>query len=139
MRAISSDYVNVLTQNGIPPSMPNMFMLHFLGTGGGPKFLKAMQANPNANAVAMFPLEAQYNHNDFFEKTGQPRSLQQVYAAMTKTFGGPASMASINPAETQAIQSFDKAAGVPTVPRGFVEERAAAEGMQASLTEDARR
>lgn len=89
MRAISQDYINTLKVNGIPPTMPNMFMLHFLGVGGGPKFLKQMAANPNADAAAAFPLEAKYNPTIFHEKNGQSRSLAQVYALMTKTFGGP--------------------------------------------------
>ena len=136
MRAISKDYVNVLTMNGIQPSMPNMFMLHFLGTGGGPKFLKQMQANPNANAAALFPTEAQYNPTIFHDKGGQPRSLQQVYALMTKTFGGPAaSMAGPAAGEMKAIDSFDKASGVPTAVRGFSDQMTASAGAQTSLEE----
>lgn len=128
MRAITQDYQNVLHMNGITPSMPNMFMLHFLGTGGGPKFLKAMQADPNANAAAMFPLEAKYNPTIFHDKAGQPRTLQQVYALMTKTFGGPhVSMAPITPADLKGQTEFEKAAGVPTQVRNFTEGRAAAE------------
>jgi hypothetical protein len=136
MRAISKDYVNVLTLNGIPPTMPNMFMLHFLGTGGGPKFLKDMAANPNANAAALFPTEAQYNPTIFHDKGGQPRSLQQVYALMTKTFGGPAaSMAGPAAGEMKAIDSFDKASGVPTAARGFSDQMTASAGAQTSLEE----
>ena len=130
MRAITKDYENVLAMNKIPASMPNMFMLHFLGTGGGPKFLKAMQADPNASAPAMFPLEAQYNPTIFHDKAGQPRTLQQVYALMTKSFSGPAaSMAPINPTELKAQGEFEKAAGVPTQVRNFTEGRAAAEDL----------
>ena len=120
MRAISKDYVNVLSLNGLAPSMPNMFMLHFLGTGGGPKFLKEMQANPNESAAAKFPTEARYNPTIFWDQNKQPRSLQQVYALMTKTFGGPqASMAPIDQGTLKAIDSFDAAAGVPVGARGF--------------------
>lgn len=86
MRAITKDYQQVLTINGIQPTMSNMFMLHFLGTGGGPKFLRAMAENPNADASALFPKEAQYNPTIFHGKEG-PRTLAQVYGLMTKTFG----------------------------------------------------
>lgn len=88
MRAISQDYARVLTQQDLDPSMPNMFMLHFMGEGAGPKFLKSMQSTPNANAAALFPLEAKYNPRIFTDEHGQPRTLSQVYALMTKTFGG---------------------------------------------------
>ena len=107
MRAISQDYVNVLNANRIAPTMPNMFMLHFLGEGGGPKFIKEMGANPNANAAALFPKEAKYNPTIFWDKAGQPRSLQQVYALMTKTFGGPqAQMAPVEPLPAETMKSL---------------------------------
>jgi hypothetical protein len=87
MQAITADNAKVLAQNGIAASPGNLYMMHFLGTGGGPKFLKAMQAQPGADAAAMFPLEARYNPTIFFQN-GQPRSLGQIYASMTKDFGG---------------------------------------------------
>jgi hypothetical protein len=87
MQAITADNAHVLAQNGIDPSPGNLYMMHFLGTAGGPKFLKAMQAQPGADAAAMFPLEARYNPTIFFQN-GQPRSLGQIYASMTKDFGG---------------------------------------------------
>ena len=109
MRAISQDYVNVLNANRIAPTMPNMFMLHFLGEGGGPKFIKEMGANPNANAAALFPKEAKYNPTIFWDKAGQPRSLQQVYALMTKSFGGPQTrMAPIEPLSAETMKSFEQ-------------------------------
>ena len=104
MRAISQDYINVLHQNGLAPTMPNMFMLHFLGEGGGPKFLKAMQADPNGNAPAQFAIEAKYNPTIFYEKNGQPRTLSQVYALMTKSFGGPQNTSEIGAQQMAAAQ-----------------------------------
>lgn len=107
MRAISKDYEHTLSLNGLPATMPNMFMLHFLGTGGGPKFLKEMSVNPNANAVAAFPTEAKYNPTIFWDQSKQPRTMQQVYALMTKSFGGPeAKMAAPDTGSTDPAMQF---------------------------------
>jgi hypothetical protein len=88
MRALTADNAAVLQKNGLEVTPENLFMLHFLGAGGGPKFLKAFQADPSANAAALFPLETRYNPTIFHKPDGQPRSLGEVYGLMTKTFGG---------------------------------------------------
>lgn len=90
MRALTADNAAVLRQNGIEATPANLFMLHFLGEGGGPKFLKALQADPNAAAPALFPLETKYNPTIFHKLDGQPRTLAEVYGLMTKSFGGSA-------------------------------------------------
>lgn len=88
MRALTADNAAVLQKNGIGVTPQNLFMLHFLGEGGGPKFLRAMQADPAANAAALFPLETRYNPTIFSKPDGQPRTLAEVYGLMTKSFGG---------------------------------------------------
>lgn len=90
MRALTQDNAAVLQKNGIEVTPQNLFMLHFLGEGGGPKFLREMQANPSANAAALFPLETRYNPTIFNKPDGQPRTLAEVYGLMTKSFGGAA-------------------------------------------------
>jgi hypothetical protein len=104
MRAHTADNARVLQENGLPADPGNLYMMHFLGTGGGPKFLKAMQANPSADAEAMFPLEAKYNSPIFFEKDGHPRTLGQIYGLMTKDFGGQAPPSATSETELQAPQ-----------------------------------
>ena len=90
MKALTADNAATLQKSGLEVTPENLFMLHFLGAGGGPKFLKAFQADPSANAAALFPLETRYNPTIFHKPDGQPRSLGEVYGLMTKTFGGEA-------------------------------------------------
>lgn len=90
MRALTQDNAVVLQKNGIEVTPSNLFMLHFLGEGGGPKFLKALRADPSAVAPALFPLETKYNPTIFHKPDGQPRTLAEVYGLMTKSFGGDA-------------------------------------------------
>jgi hypothetical protein len=81
-----------LQQSGFEPTPGNLYMMHFLGTGGGPKFLKAMQENPASDAAALFPLEAKYNPTIFFHggDGSKPRSVSEIYGLMTKDFGSEA-------------------------------------------------
>ena len=103
MKALTADNSRVLQQNGFDPSPGNLYMMHFLGTGGGPKFLKAMQTEPTANAAAMFPLEAKYNPTIFFHggDPNQPRNLSQIYGMMAKDFGGTA----VDAAQTKSVEN----------------------------------
>jgi hypothetical protein len=92
MKALTADNSRVLQKEGFDPTPSNLYMMHFLGTGGGPKFLKAMQVEPTTNAAALFPLEAKYNPTIFFHggDPNQPRNLSQIYGMMTKDFDGTA-------------------------------------------------
>jgi len=65
-----------------------MYFAHFMGAGGASAFLKEMQHNPMATAADIFPKEALANRGVFYDsKTGQPRTLQQVYNFFDKKFG----------------------------------------------------
>lgn len=66
-----------------------LYMAHFLGAGGATGFLNAMKKSPNMVAADIFPKEARANRNVFYDsKTGQPRSLKQVYAMFDQKFKG---------------------------------------------------
>jgi hypothetical protein len=90
LAAMTADNARILKENGLNDDPGNLHMLHFLGTGGGPKFLKAMETEPTSSAAMMFPLEAKYNPTIFYHDgdPNQPRTLGQVYGLMTKDFGG---------------------------------------------------
>jgi len=88
IRAFTADNAKILTNHKLEPTPANLRMMHFLGAGAGPKFLDAVRSTPEASAVSLFPKEAQYNHNVFFNKDGSPRTVAQVYSLQTKNFGG---------------------------------------------------
>ena len=69
---------------GRQPRAADLYFAHFLGLEGATKFLKAANAQPDANAAALFPREARANRGIFFDKSGDARSLSQVYALMAK-------------------------------------------------------
>jgi hypothetical protein len=103
MRALTADNARVLREEGLDPSPANLYVTHFLGTGGGPKFLRAMQADPSFSAASLFPLEARYNPTIFFRggDPRAPRSLGDVYALMTRDFGSVA----LDASQTKSVEN----------------------------------
>ena len=57
----------------------DLYMAHFLGLGGARKFLRAMDANPEAGAARLFPAAARANRNIFYASDGSQRTLSQIY------------------------------------------------------------
>lgn len=84
MASDNKDYLEKCT--GKDAGATELYMAHFMGPGGAGKFLKAMDKNPNANAAALFPTAAAANKGVFYDKSGNPKSLAQVYAQFDKKF-----------------------------------------------------
>jgi hypothetical protein len=81
--AYASDNAAGLTQSlGRAANSTDLYFAHFLGLGGARSFLSAAQSNPDANAAALFPREASVNRAIFYDKSGNARSLGQVYQLM---------------------------------------------------------
>lgn len=119
MQAFTADNAKALTAAGIPINPGNLYVSHFLGEAGGPKFIAGAMSNPDAPAVAFVsPRAARANRNIFFEKDGRPKTAGAVYAERTSRYAGsgpvptptlpgaPAPVAVANSeAETQALES----------------------------------
>jgi hypothetical protein len=73
---------------GRTPGSADLYFAHFLGLKGASRFLKAADAYPDAAAASAFPREAAANRSIFFRKSGEARSLSQVYALMARKIGG---------------------------------------------------
>ena len=85
----ASDNAEGLTRAlGRAPSSTDLYFAHFLGLDGATRFLKAAGANPDSAAAAAFPREARANRAIFYDRSGEARSLGQVYALMAKKIGG---------------------------------------------------
>ena len=78
----------------------DLYMAHFMGLGGATKFLKTMQANPQASGAALFPAAARANHNVFYDSNNQPRTLSAIYDRFADKLGGAAAGASATTSST---------------------------------------
>ena len=78
-----------LTTNRLPVTDANLYMLHFMGQGGGTKFIRALQENAGATAASLFPKEAEANRSVFFNgRTQEAKTVGEVYAQLTKGLNG---------------------------------------------------
>lgn len=96
---------------GRPANQTDLYFAHFLGPAGAARYLKAHQANPGATAAAMFPREAAVNRPLFYTSAGTPRSLDDLYALMSRKISG-------GTGDTGIPVSTDPLAGMKTAQAG---------------------
>ncbi len=68
----------------------DLYMAHFLGTGGASKFLSALDATPNTSGAALLPEAAAANRGVFYDAQGNPRTVAQIYNHFATRFGDTA-------------------------------------------------
>ncbi len=68
------------------PTETDLYMTHFLGADDAITFLRSLEQNPNASAVELFPEAARSNSDIFYQKPGEARTLEDVYANFGKKF-----------------------------------------------------
>ena len=95
----ASSMAAVLTQSnsfkltgkiGRRPTDAELYMAHFMGVGGAGKLIPNAEDNPNASAARMFPNAAAANHSIFYDRSGQARSVSQVYSVLNSRYDSAA-------------------------------------------------
>ncbi len=87
----------------------DLYMAHFLGPAGATRFLKAKDADPDQSAASVMPAAARANHWVFYDKSGNPRSLEQVYERFASRFNQSTPAASAPSGDTPTDSSSDLA------------------------------
>jgi hypothetical protein len=82
---------------GRDPTEGELYMAHFLGSGGAARLINTNQTNPQASAALLFPDAAGANRRIFFDQ-GRPRTVAEVYQVLssgqtTAVAGAPAASA----------------------------------------------
>lgn len=67
---------------GRKPTQGELYMAHVMGARGATELIKGAATTPEGAAAAVFPEAAAANRPIFFDKTGKPRSLTEVYAML---------------------------------------------------------
>jgi hypothetical protein len=73
---------------GRQPSATDLYFAHFMGLDGASRFLRAADTDPEASAASAFPREARANRSIFYTRSGEARSMGEVYALMARKIGG---------------------------------------------------
>lgn len=105
---------------GRPANQTDLYFGHFLGLAGATRYLKAHQVNPNATAAALFPREASVNRSLFYTRSGEARSLDDLYALMgRKISGGSSNGSDVSPvSDPMAAMRMARAGDLVPVPDG---------------------
>ena len=74
------------TRLGRDTNSTDLYMAHFLGPAGASRFLKAMDASPDTAAASVMPAAARANKWVFYDKSGNARSLSDVYQRFAARF-----------------------------------------------------
>jgi hypothetical protein len=95
----ASSMAAVLTQSnsfrltgkiGRRPTDGELYMAHFMGVGGAANLISNAEDNPNASAARLFPNAAAANRSIFFDRSGQARSVAEVYSVLTSRYASAA-------------------------------------------------
>ena len=95
----ASSMAAVLTQSnsfkltgkiGRRPTDAELYMAHFMGVGGAGKLIQNAEDNPNASAARMFPNAAAANQSIFYDRSGQARSVSEVYSVLNTRYASAA-------------------------------------------------
>jgi hypothetical protein len=81
------------------------YLAHFLGPGGAAKMIGAASVQPRASAADMFSQAAAANPSIFYDASGRPRSVGDVYGKLTGRFETARAL-SFAPGTRTAEQSF---------------------------------
>ncbi len=71
---------------GRQPSEGELYIAHFLGSGGAGKLISAAADQPQANAAKMFPHAAGANRSVFYDRSGHTRSVAGVYGELNRRY-----------------------------------------------------
>jgi hypothetical protein len=107
----SAAMAGVLTQSnsfsltgkiGRRPADSELYMAHFKGEGGAAKLISNAEDNPSASAAKLFPNAAAANRPIFYDRSGNARSVSEVYSVLTSRYAVAANSASARTAMASA-------------------------------------
>lgn len=74
---LKGNYKHLAKALGRAPTDTDLYCAHFMGAGGAAGFLTR---DRNAIAASFYPKEASANTSIYYKKTGQPRTIGEIYA-----------------------------------------------------------
>ena len=101
----AADNKAVLTSAlGREPEDVDLYLAHFLGSGGATKFLKAWNSDPSQPAAALFPEAAGANKAIFYGRGGAPRTLNEIRERFRSKMGGDFGRSAATPVTIANVQ-----------------------------------
>lgn len=75
---------------GRRPTDSELYMAHFMGVGGAAKLITSAENNPGASGAQLFPSAAAANRPIFYDRSGRPRSVSEVYSVLSSRYASAA-------------------------------------------------
>lgn len=101
--ALTVENMDILTRRGVEPTDANLYVAHFMGPSSAARFITALDADPSGRATGyVSPAAARANKTIFFDDKGNPRTVAQVYARLTRGFDGRSFVSSRSPGTSSA-------------------------------------
>ncbi len=72
---------------GRAPLKGELYVAHFLGPGGAIRLITAAQSTPDMAAADLFPRAARANRPAFYERSGEERSVKDLYTKLISIYG----------------------------------------------------
>lgn len=112
------EHIENIRKNGREVTPTDVYMNHFLGHGGYNKFVKALEANPNA-PVSTFMSPEQVNVNKQYTKNkdGSVKTVQQMYGSLTNAINKHAGASGATTATAAPTQAEDSQEGTSFLDR----------------------
>ena len=127
--AAASSMAAVLTQSnsfkltgklGRRPTDGELYMAHFMGVGGAAKLISNAEDNPQASAAQLFPNAAAANRSIFYDRSGQARTVSEVYSVLSARYAGaansPATRTAMASVGGDVTPNFALASAAPAAP-----------------------
>lgn len=67
---------------GREPTDADLYVMHFMGRGGGSRLFRLVKSNPDMDAAHLFPEQAKANPNVYYKKDGTARTVRELYAEL---------------------------------------------------------
>ncbi len=83
--ALTKDNTRILQNKGIEPTDGNVYFAHFMGAPAAAKAITML--GKGAIAARSFPDAAKVNKKVFFDNSGRPRTIDEVYQIITSKVG----------------------------------------------------
>lgn len=72
---------------GREPTDADLYIMHFMGEGGGPRLFRLMQSNPEVSGAHLFPEQAAANRSVYYNRDGSERTVREVYNELGRLHG----------------------------------------------------
>ncbi|MEQ9520437.1 MAG: lytic transglycosylase domain-containing protein [Parvibaculum sp.] len=91
-----------------------LYISHFLGTSGAIDFIQATEVAPGRRAADIFPKAAAANKTIFYDESGRPKSVREVYRNLTAKHGGQGEDMPALPGDRMNLEERVALAPIPT-------------------------